>query len=97
MALDWYICIVLLVRQTDRQGRKKEGRLFTCEVVVMCPDLLQAYDVGRGVGNGELVANLAEPSLPLFGYIELEAPAVEGEEVDFCRAWWVAHCSAAKE
>lgn len=55
----------------------------TCKVVIVCPYFLQADDVGCGLRGGQLLANLSESCLTLFGDVELEAPAVQSDDVDF--------------
>lgn len=63
-------------------GEEVAGGIADGLVVGLDPALLEADD-GRGrVGGGDLAANLGEAGLSLGGEGE-EAPAVEGEEVDF--------------
>lgn len=51
----------------------------------MSPDFLQTDDVGGRMGQCELSPDLQEARLAEFGDVELQAPAVESDDVDFRR------------
>lgn len=74
------------VSQRRRQKRQRIVSFsLTGEVVIVGPDLLEADYVRTRLDDGELSANLVETGLAELGEVELEAPAVEGDDVDFGR------------